>query len=221
MAFCLSLCIGCGYAGARLSELAPQINMTLDQDILTLAPGDTVAIQVALLGEWNQDVTIDNEGKAVFLGVPEPVQVAGLTVHELRQELEQRYGSFLSNPRVGVFVRQYALRQAVVMGEVNSPGPVDIQGGRMTLIEAIGRAGGHRKDSARLKNILLVRWSKDQQKQLAWKIDARPEQWEVSAPVYMQPNDFVYIPNTVIDKVDIWIDKYIRQLIPFPVPTLF
>lgn len=211
---------GCASKGDPLPEIAPSVNNTLDDGLLALVSGDELSIQIALLPEWNHKVIVDNEGRANFLGIPMPLQVAGRSVQELRATLENEYRKFLSNPKLGVFVLKYGLREVVVMGEVQKPGAVSIEGGRLTLLQAIGKAGGHRKDSARLSHLILVRWTQDQGKvsQRAWKIDARPSHWPIAGAIYMQPYDFVYIPNTPIDKANIWVEKYIKRMIPIPVP---
>ena len=51
---------------------------------------------------------------------------------------------------------------------------------------------------------------------ISWLIDARIEHWGVAPPVYLQPNDLVFVPNTNIDDANIFVDKYIRQMLPFP-----
>jgi hypothetical protein len=35
-------------------------------------------------------------------------------------------------------------------------------------------------------------------------------------PLYLQPYDVVFIPNTPIDEVAIWVDNHIRRMIPVP-----
>ena len=54
-------------------------------------------------------------------------------------------------------------------------------------------------------------------------IDAREENWGGAEPLFLQAYDVVWIPNTPIDEVGIWIDNYIRRMIPFPyiVPPLY
>ena len=86
----------------------------------------------------------------------------------------------------------------------------------MTFPEALARAGGPKKESAALASTMLIRWSAGTGKQLAWKLDARPEQWTGQTPLYLQPYDVIYIPNTPVDEVAIWVDNYIRRMIPFP-----
>jgi hypothetical protein len=33
-------------------------------------------------------------------------------------------------------------------------------------------------------------------------------------PFYLEPEDIIYVPRTVISKVNLWIDQYINQVIP-------
>ena len=40
--------------------------------------------------------------------------------------------------------------------------------------------------------------------------------WTGSVPLYLQPYDVVFIPNTPIDAVAIWVDNHIRRMIPVP-----
>ena len=86
----------------------------------------------------------------------------------------------------------------------------------MTLIDGLARAGGHPKATALLKQVLLVRFMPDSNTWRSWKIDARPDEWGAANQILLQANDFVYVPNTPIDDVNIWIDQYIRLMIPFP-----
>ena len=103
------------------------------------------------------------------------------------------------------------------MGEVGTPGEIEIgNDGRLTLLEAIGQAGSFNRRSAYLAATLLVRWDPSEQKQLAWRIDARPDHWDAQVPILLQPFDVVYIPNTPVWGAGIWVDNWIRRMIPLP-----
>lgn len=111
-------------------------------------------------------------------------------------------------------------RSVHVLGEVNEPGQIALEAGRrLTLVEAIARAGGHRPATAHTSSLVLVRWDRMKQQQLAWKIDARPKFWSSAKTVFLQPYDIVYIPNIPIDDLGFWVDNYIRRLIPIPFPV--
>jgi protein involved in polysaccharide export with SLBB domain len=108
------------------------------------------------------------------------------------------------------------LAQSVtVIGEVEEPGALELVAGRrMTLVEAMARAGGYSKESAYLGSVVLVRWDPDSQRQLAWTIDARPRWWGKEKTVFLQPYDLLFVPNTPIDDAGIWIDNWIRRMLP-------
>src|SRR6185295_13884606 len=107
------------------------------------------------------------------------------------------YAHVLENPDLDVSVKSLGAHTVYVMGEVLKPGELVIgPDRRLTLVEALSRAGGPIKASAYLAHTLLVRWSASTGKQLSWTIDARPEYWTGSVPPYFQPYDVVYVPNT-------------------------
>ncbi|HVQ25230.1 MAG TPA: hypothetical protein VMV01_08630, partial [Planctomycetota bacterium] len=110
-----------------------------------------------------------------------------------------------------------ASRTIYVMGEVRHPGPLTLSPDRrMTMLEALAAAEGPRKETAYLAQLLLVRWNASTGQQISWVMDASEEYWTGAVPLYLQPYDIVFIPNTPIDDVDIWVDNYIRRIIPFP-----
>jgi PAS domain S-box-containing protein len=74
-----------------------------------------------------------------------------------------------------------------------------------TLLEVIASAGGHRKATANLSNTILVRRVGGDMKQ--WRLDADVYQWGKEPPIWLQPRDIVFVPNTAIDDVNIWVDK--------------
>ena len=111
-----------------------------------------------------------------------------------------------------------AVQSISILGEVEEPGAIDLEPGRrLTLVEAIARAGGFDKATAYLASVVLVRWDPRNQQQVAWTIDARPRWWGKEKTVFLQPYDLVYVPNTPIDDVGIWVDNWIRRLIPIPI----
>ena len=101
------------------------------------------------------------DGKAAFQWIDE-VEVAGLTTAQLDERLTRLYAA-ISLPRaVSVDVVSRAAADsdnelAFVIGEVHRPGPVTLAGRTWTLTEAIGAAGGHLKQSANLRNTILIR----------------------------------------------------------------
>lgn len=218
---CALLCLlalgACQSAGGPpLSKIAPEINATLEPETVVLAVGDQLAVRFPYSPTWNQDVEIASDGSASFMAIGRLI-VAGLSLGQLKDSLGRSYSPVFENHELDVVIKARGARKVYVMGEVNSPGEFELDANRrLTLLDALARAGGPKKESAYLAHTLLVRWSAGTGKQLAWTIDAREEHWKGPEPLYLQPFDLVFVPNTPIDAVGIWVDNYLRRMIPFP-----
>lgn len=68
------------------------------------------------------------------------VNVKGMTIADVQQELAKRYSKYIRNPQIGVMVTEY--RQKVsVMGAVQKPGVFELTGPK-TVIDMLALAGG-------------------------------------------------------------------------------
>jgi protein involved in polysaccharide export with SLBB domain len=224
----LSLALAsCSATGYQIADLAAEINATRDAGRTLVAPGDTIRLTFPFKMEWNQTVAVRSDGYATFYAIDD-VAVAGLKLDDLDRRLSALYTK-LAVPNVDqltVDITQPASPSSAgaggesmfVVGEVERPGPIVLAGRSMTLFEAIAAAGGHRKTSANLRNTILVRRLASGEMR-SWRLDADIYRWGRQPPIYLQPRDVVFVPNTAVDEVNIWVDKYIRQMIPLP--TLF
>jgi protein involved in polysaccharide export with SLBB domain len=228
---CCGLALAFGNAGCSISpgdpmgDVAAKINETLRADSGLLVPGDVLDIRfgdlVADTKQWNHEVLVRADGAAAFLGIGDR-PVSGLTIESVRASLRAEYQKLLglrSTEKFSVLLKTKVPRTVIVMGEVHTPGIMTLDGARMTLVEAIGKAGGPMKATARLDKTYLVRWDPETRRQSVWTINAELENWSSPEPIYLQPFDVVFIPNTPIDKLDIWVDQYIRLLLPVPYNT--
>lgn len=224
LAATLSLAVlpACTSAGTPIPDLAKEINATRQQGPMRFVPGDRIAVRFASNPTLDQRLDVRPDGRASFLMVGE-ITVAGKTAEELMKELTTAYTGKLTTPDLSVNIDSSAEateldkpRRIFVLGEVTMPGAFPYNGEDITIPKALAAARGFDKTSAALKAILLVRWLPKENGYHGWKIDAEPEFWGSPNQIFLQPGDVVYVPNTTIDKVDIWVDKYIRQLIPFP-----
>lgn len=202
--------------GPPIPEIADLVNATLAPAEYVLAPGDTVQVTLPKQTDWNHSSMVQPDGMAAFVGVGS-IPVAGLTPSQLEERLKPAYGKLFPGADMGVTVTTLAPRTVTVLGEVASPGVHELEPGwRMTLADALALAGGPIRDTAHLGSVVLVRWDQAHQRQLAWTIDARDEYWGADSMILVQARDLIYVPNTTVDKVNIWLDKYIRQNLPFP-----
>lgn len=216
--------------GPSLERIAPTVNATLRQGEDVIEAGDL--IQVRLISEeapgiggvvqdpafqLNQDVRVQADGRASFIGLDD-LPAAGLLPSLLDEILTGRYAALLDEePILSVVVAEQAPRTVTVFGEVLQPGLVPIPPDQhMSLVDALGRAGGPTTRTAWLSNTLLIRWDPEEQKQQFWKIDARRRHWDSEETVYLQNRDIVFVPNTNVDHVAIAIDNFVRRMIPIP-----
>lgn len=154
----------------------------------------------------------------ISLQLVHEVKAEGMTPEELRRELLSLYADKLKDPEIAVFARVEENRMVHVGGEVNSTrntdGLVAIPIiGRLTVMEAIVKAGGLRNSSAKISNVLIIRRMNG--KQYARTLDLREVFKNAeSEPFYLQPNDIVFVPRTKIDRIDQWVDQYLNKTVP-------
>jgi len=216
------LAVACSATGSSLTETVPEVNATWAAERMGILPGDTLEIRFTERSDWNHDTVVQPDGKASFLqlGV---LLVAGLSPEELDEKLTGAYAADIRQYELTVFVQKTGGRTISILGAVDEPGMYPMPGGRMTMLDAFSVAGGVNEARANLKDVHLVRWSPDERRQLSWRLDARTEQWPVAEPLLLQPFDILYVPMKTIVHVNIWVDQYIRQMIPFPymIPPIY
>ena len=219
-AWLVCACLGLGACqtsgGPTLSEIAPRLNATLDSTVVVLGIGDKLEVRFPYDPTWNQQLEVASDGSASFMAIGRLI-VAGLSLGQLEDALAEAYARVFQGHELDVVLLARGARKVYVFGEVQHPGEFELDSGqRLTLLEALARAGGPLKASAYLGHTLLLRWSATTRQQSRWTIDAREQFWTGAEPLYLQAYDLVYVPNTPVDAVAIWIDNYIRRMIPVP-----
>lgn len=163
-------------------ELALPFNMPL------------ISYQLGYQNNYSQRILgylVDSDGNIDFpiLG---KIHVAGMTRKELTEYLKQRLmdEDYIKDPIVTV---QFLNFKISVMGEVNRPGSFDISSDRITLLEALSKAGdltiyGRRDRVAVIREVDGVR--------TILYHDLRSSDIFQSPCYYLQQNDIVYVePN--------------------------
>lgn len=98
---------------------------------------------------------VDTQGE-VFIPFAGPVVVAGLTVGEARELITKELSKYIESPQVDVYVIEYGSKSYSVAGHVMEPGLKPIRSKPITIIDAIGIAGGF-SNTANRGDITLVR----------------------------------------------------------------
>jgi polysaccharide export outer membrane protein len=125
-------------AGGQETDTKNQAATRLKSTVI--GPADTVSITALNCEEISKTwrVSISGELNLPMIG---RVQAAGLTVEQLELSLTKKLGKFLREPQVSVFVTEFRSQPVTVMGSVEKPGVVQLEGPK-TLLEVIVMAGG-------------------------------------------------------------------------------
>lgn len=206
-----SILVGCQSSSSLKS---PPATAPVLQDEIRLAPGDAIDIKFPYadqLNNINETHTILPDG-TITLSLVGKVMAAGKTPAELQRELVHLHADQLQHPVIAVSVVSLFERKVYVGGEVIKPGMVVLPG-RMSVLEAIFQAGGFNMDKAKIKNVVLIRQQSG--KRTAYALDfEKALQGDAHDPVYLQPQDIIYVPRTTIVNVGLWVKQHFYDLIP-------
>lgn len=125
------------------------------------------------------------------------IKAAGLTVDELSEQIRQRMArDYISDAIVTTKIMSF---KVTVLGDVKNPGTQSYTGERLTLLEALGRAGDLNNSAVRTRVMVL---REENGKRVVYTVDlTRPENVFNSPAYYMQQNDLVYVESNKSVKV--------------------
>lgn len=116
---------------------------------LPLGPGDVLEISVTPVAEVQNYATRVSGDGAISLPLIGSLQVAGVNESALSEAIRRRFAeTYVRDPQVHVFVREYRSRLVAVVGAVEKPGAYNLTKGNDTLLDVISQAGGMTKEAA-------------------------------------------------------------------------
>jgi protein involved in polysaccharide export with SLBB domain len=198
---------------ASMSPAAPApLNRSAMEDPYRLAYGDVVEIKFFYNSELNETVAVRPDGRISIAPLGD-VSVKGLTCEETAALIEEKISTIIRNPSVSVIVRELRPARVYVLGEVGRPGGVDFRE-EMSLLQALSESGGLLK-TAKRSSIMIVRMS-DGGEPYAIKADitrvTKSESYRSNVPLL--PEDIVYVPDTVIAKIDTFVEQFFKDILP-------
>jgi len=155
-----------------------------------LGGGDKLRIEVYKDTQLSQSVQIRPDGK-ITMPLIGDLEASGQTPIELRDVIAKRLKEYVNNPVVTVIVVEATAAIAYITGEVNHPGSVALQGGPLTVLQALALAGGL-KDFADAKNIRVLRRSSSGVQTITFNYK---EAIHGAPAVYLRPGDTVVVPD--------------------------
>src|SRR5690606_6681997 len=120
--------------------------------------------------------------------------VKGMTMAQLRTDLEQRLRQYLSDPMVSIRQLNFNI---TVLGEVKNPGQYNSPTDKVTVLQALGMAGDMTDYGDRTK-VKLIRH--EDGADATYLIDFTDKNITSSPYYYMQQNDVLYVEPDVIKR---------------------
>ena len=138
---------------------------------------------------------VDADGNIVFpiLG---KINVEGKSIKEVSELIESMIeeGNYIKDPEVSI---EFLNFKYTVLGAVNGKGTYTVDGDRVTILEAIAKAGDV-TNAARLDKVAVIRMV-DGKQQIFYN-DLRTAEIFMSPTYYLQQNDIVYVEPKYKDK---------------------
>jgi polysaccharide export outer membrane protein len=168
-----------------------------DQSAIAIGPGDLLDLSVFDVPELVLKVRVDVNGcvSLAFLG---DVKLAGMTVGNaqrlIARELVAR--QLVKDPRVSIFIEEFATQGITVYGEVNAPGIYPLMGPHH-LYDVISAAGGLTLKSGRTVTVLHAGQSDHPEVVALANINATENPLEhANVPIY--PGDTIVVSKAGI-----------------------
>lgn len=162
-----------------------------------LDQGDKVDVELLDSPDTYQECTIMPDGM-IYFHLADGVKAEGLTASQLTSAITEKLRKHLKDPLVRVTIKDLSGRSFYILGQVKRPGTYQLAG-PTTLIDAISAAGGMDKSTigdflqiADLDSAYMVR------NNTLVPVDFRAliERGDPSQNVYIESNDYIYIPST-------------------------
>ena len=175
------------------------------KEAFRLGPGDVLELEIIGDGTTRATTTVGADGKIYYYLLP-GTTVAGLTLPETKALLEKQLLTFVRKPDLSITLRTVASKRVWVLGRLNTPGIFPLTS-PMTVVEAISRAGGlftsrmsgTTEELADLHHSFLIRNGKP----IAIDFNRLLREGDMSQNIYLQPDDYIYLPSALSKEVQI------------------
>lgn len=190
-----------GGLGLRVSELA--YDFTDERDEYRIGKNDVLAIFVAGHPDMSSQrqspaeaagTVVEKDGN-VYLPIAGPVRAEGLSITDFRTKLQQTLARFVIRPDVSVGIVRHESQKFYVLGQVQRPGALPVDGDT-TLLEALSIAGG-----ATPRGDLETAYVLRDGQLLPINLGDMLLRGDISRNVYMRHGDVVYVPDNADQKI--------------------
>ncbi len=163
------------------------------------------------VGGLRLTLTVTPAGKLYMPGLG-VVYAQGLTLEELKNEIDARYDAAIPGVDVTPVLQQRAPRLCYVLGEVSRPGQFELRG-PTTLMGAIALAGGW-NPGANLRQVVVFRRG-DDWRLMATMLDIKGALYGrrpgPADEIWLNDSDIIVVPKTCIQATDELIGQYFTR----------
>ena len=146
----------------------------------------TPAGNVNANGSLGQSILVNSNGE-IRLPLINSIKIAGLSQSQAQRKIEQAFSEYLKYPSVQLEVLN---KRAFVLGEVNRPGPIELQNEQLPLLQILSIAGDLTTGADR-QSIMIM---KNHDDMVITKVVSLTDHSAIQAANQMiQPNDIVYV----------------------------
>ena len=135
-----------------------------------IGPEDLIEIQVFGVDQLTRTVRVNSRGN-ISLPLIGTVQVGGLTGSEAEAVIVTKLAeSYLQDPQVSLFIKEYTSQRVVVEGAVNKPGVYPLRGST-SLLQTLAMAGGQGSLSEMTEVMLFRTDAQGKRETLVYDVD--------------------------------------------------
>jgi polysaccharide export outer membrane protein len=170
----------------------------------TFTTTDALSVSVYDESDLNAQARVDTTG-CITLPLINKIRIAGLTISEAQKAIEKAYQDqrFLRHPQVTIAIQSVATREVSIQGQVRTPGryPLPIETS-MSVVDLVTKAGGF-TDIANGNKVSITHFDLEGKAHvhvvdvdaiIKGRVKASPD----DQSLMLQPNDIVYVPESMI-----------------------
>ncbi|MDB6125893.1 MAG: Polysaccharide export protein, partial [Pedosphaera sp.] len=243
---CLMLCVGFGMISANAAETntaapaivvaqtgtnaSPILNTNASfalmnpasrgewQKRLTLGPGDMLSFTLYGQPELARaDIFVGPDGRVSFLEA-QNVLAMGLTVDELRTNIDNELGKFRRAPRTIITPVAYQSKKYYMLGKIVQRGVYTLDR-PLTIVEAVARAHGLETGLSDRNTIDLADFQRSFLMRKGQRIPINFEklftQGDLSQNIAIEPDDYLFFPATTLQEVYVLGEVRLPGIVPF------
>ena len=205
---CVAGCAGTGEA----IDVADFEQPALESDAYRLRLGDEVNIMFQSDRSLDYTAPVSPAGTIAVPSGGEVVAV-GRTIDEVRADIEVKMADLLLDARSSVVLAKVAEQPVYVLGEVGKPGAIT-NTGTIRLSMALAQAGGI-LSTGQTSSVMVVRTT-GVETATAIKVDIGGllSGRDLSQDLTLEPFDVVFVPRSIIGRIDEFVDLFFNQIAP-------